>query len=57
MMNTAKLICTIVLTCAASLAHATGLRVVVAKDPLNCVALGAGRALEDLSYRGVLHPA
>jgi rod shape-determining protein MreB len=39
------------------LAHATGLRVVVAKDPLNCVALGAGRALEDLSFRGVLHPA
>ena len=39
------------------LAQATGLRVVVAKDPLNCVALGAGRALEDLSYRGVLHPA
>ncbi|MDB5724800.1 MAG: rod shape-determining protein MreB, partial [Novosphingobium sp.] len=39
------------------LAHATGLRVVVAKDPLHCVALGAGRALEDLSFRGVLHPA
>jgi rod shape-determining protein MreB len=39
------------------LAQATGLRVVVAEDPLNCVALGAGRALEDLSYRGVLHPA
>jgi rod shape-determining protein MreB and related proteins len=39
------------------LAQATGLRVAVAKDPLNCVALGAGRALEDLSYRGVLHPA
>jgi rod shape-determining protein MreB len=39
------------------LAQATGLRVAVANDPLNCVALGAGRALEDLSYRGVLHPA
>jgi rod shape-determining protein MreB len=39
------------------LAHATGLAVRVAEDPLNCVALGAGRALEDLSYRGVLHPA
>ena len=39
------------------LAEATGLPVTVADDPLNCVALGAGRALEDLSYRGVLHPA
>lgn len=39
------------------LADATGLPVTVAEDPLNCVALGAGRALEDLCYRGVLHPA
>jgi rod shape-determining protein MreB len=39
------------------LAEATGLPVTVADDPLNCVALGAGRALEDLCYRGVLHPA
>ena len=39
------------------LAQATGLAVSVAEDPLNCVALGAGRALEDLSFRGVLHPA
>ena len=39
------------------LAQATGLPVTVAEDPLNCVALGAGRALEDLSFRGVLHPA
>jgi rod shape-determining protein MreB len=39
------------------LADATGLPVRVADDPLNCVALGAGRALEELSFRGVLHPA
>jgi rod shape-determining protein MreB len=37
-----------------ALAEATGLPVVVADDPLNCVALGAGRALEDPVYRGVL---
>ena len=37
------------------LAEATGLPVTVADDPLNCVALGAGRALEDAPYRGVLH--
>jgi rod shape-determining protein MreB len=37
------------------LAEATGLPVVRADDPLNCVARGAGRALEDLEYRGVLH--
>ncbi|MEJ6011172.1 rod shape-determining protein [Novosphingobium aquae] len=37
------------------LAEATGLPVVVADDPLHCVALGAGRALEDQGYRGVLH--
>ncbi len=38
------------------LAEATGLPVRVADNPLNCVALGAGRALEDPAYRGVLHP-
>jgi rod shape-determining protein MreB len=37
------------------LSEATGLPVVRADDPLNCVARGAGRALEDLEYRGVLH--
>jgi rod shape-determining protein MreB len=37
------------------LSEATGLAVVRADDPLNCVARGAGRALEDLEYRGVLH--
>lgn len=36
------------------LADETGLPVVVADDPLTCVALGAGRALEDPEYRGVL---
>jgi len=34
--------------------EATGLPVVVADDPLTCVALGTGRALEDPIYRGVL---
>lgn len=38
------------------LMHETGLPVVRADDPLNCVARGAGRALEDLEYRGVLYP-
>ena len=37
------------------LAESTGLPVIRADDPLNCVARGAGRALEDLEYRGVLH--
>jgi rod shape-determining protein MreB len=37
------------------LALETGLPVRVANNPLNCVALGAGRALEDTAYRGVLH--
>ena len=32
----------------------TGLPVTVAEDPLTCVALGTGRALEDPIYRGVL---
>jgi rod shape-determining protein MreB len=36
------------------LADETGLPVVVADDPLTCVALGAGRALEDPAYLGVL---
>ncbi len=39
------------------LAESTGLPVRVADDPLNCVALGAGRALQDPFYRGVLHAA
>ena len=37
------------------IALATGLPVRIADDPLNCVALGAGRALEDSIYRGVLN--
>ena len=32
----------------------TGLPVSVAEDPLSCVALGTGRAMEDPIYRGVL---
>jgi rod shape-determining protein MreB len=36
------------------LAQVTGLPVRVADDPLNCVALGAGRALEEVGFRGVL---
>ena len=39
------------------LADATGLPVCIAENPLDCVALGAGRALEDDGYRGVLHAA
>ena len=35
----------------------TGLPVTVADDPLTCVALGTGRALEDPMYRGVLQTA
>ena len=35
----------------------TGLPVTIADDPLTCVALGTGRALEDPIYRGVLHSA
>jgi rod shape-determining protein MreB and related proteins len=34
--------------------EATGLPVRVADDPLNCVALGAGRTLEDRVLRGAL---
>jgi len=36
---------------------ATGLPVTVADNPLTCVALGTGRALEDPVFRGVLHTA
>ena len=32
----------------------TGLPVTIAEDPLTCVALGTGRALEDPVFRGVL---
>jgi rod shape-determining protein MreB len=39
------------------LSQVTGLPVRVADDPLNCVALGAGRALEETDFRGVLHAA
>jgi rod shape-determining protein MreB len=39
------------------LALETGLPVRVAENPLNCVAFGAGRALEDSAYRGVLYAA
>ena len=39
----------------AVLSEETGLRVRIAEDPMNCVALGAGRSLEDSLYRGVLH--
>jgi rod shape-determining protein MreB len=37
------------------LALETGMPVKIADNPINCVALGAGRALEDAAYRGVLH--
>lgn len=37
------------------LAQETGLPVIIAEDPLNCTALGAGRTLEDPTYAGVLH--
>jgi len=36
------------------LADSTGLPVRIADDPMSCVALGAGRTLEDLVYRGTL---
>jgi rod shape-determining protein MreB len=35
----------------------TGLPVTIAENPLTCVALGTGRALEDPMFRGVLHSA
>ena len=37
--------------------EATGLPVHVAVDPMNCVVLGTGRALEDPIFRGVLQTA
>ncbi|MGC1271800.1 MAG: rod shape-determining protein [Croceibacterium sp.] len=37
------------------LSQVTGLPVRVAENPLNCVAIGAGRALEEDRFRGVLH--
>ena len=37
-----------------ALRQATGLPVTIAEEPLSCVALGTGRALEDRIYRGVL---
>ncbi len=40
-----------------AMARETGLPVVVANEPLTCVAMGAGRALEDEDYRGVLTAA
>jgi rod shape-determining protein MreB len=39
------------------LREATGLPVSIADDPLTCVALGTGRALEDQVFRGVLQTA
>ncbi len=39
------------------LSDATGLPVTIAENPLSCVALGAGRALEDPAYAGVLRSA
>jgi rod shape-determining protein MreB len=41
----------------AVLADETGLPVRIADNPLMCVALGAGRALEDPEYRGALERA
>ncbi len=35
----------------------TGLPVTVAEDPLSCVAIGTGRAMEEPIFRGVLHTA
>ena len=36
------------------LSNASGLPVIVADNALICVAMGAGRALEDPNYKGVL---
>jgi rod shape-determining protein MreB len=41
----------------AVLADETGLPVRIAEDALRCVALGAGRALENAEYRAALQPA
>ena len=35
----------------------TGLPISIAENPLTCVAIGTGRAMEDPIYRGVLHTA
>ena len=35
----------------------TGLPVTVADDPLTCVAIGTGRAMEEEIFRGVLQTA
>jgi rod shape-determining protein MreB len=40
-----------------AIAEATGLPVKIAEDPLICVAMGAGAALEDPTYEGVLASA
>ena len=37
-----------------ALAEATGVPVIVAEDPLTSMAMGAGRALEDEAYTGVM---
>ena len=39
------------------LARATGLTVRIADDPMSCVALGAGRTLEEKVLRGALMAA
>jgi rod shape-determining protein MreB len=39
------------------LSEATGLPVTVADDPLTCVAVGTGRALEDPAFRAILQTA
>jgi rod shape-determining protein MreB len=40
-----------------AIAEATGLPVKIADNPLMCVAMGAGAALEDVTYDGVLASA
>ena len=40
-----------------AIAFATGLPVKIAENPLMCVGIGAGRAIEDTVYNGVLSPA
>ena len=40
-----------------ALSRATGLPVAIAEDPLICVAMGAGRALEDGDYKAILTEA
>jgi rod shape-determining protein MreB len=39
------------------LADETGLPVCIADGPLTCVAMGAGKTLEDAEYRGALYVA